>query len=50
MTYSVKDMLMESGLFWCVFRQDGRLVRAFHGEEAEDEARNLAADLNGGAS
>lgn len=45
-------MLLESGHFWCVFDASeqpkaGRMVRAFGGTDAEEEARRLARCLNG---
>lgn len=45
-------MLLESGLFWCVFDANehpsaGRMVRAFCGDNAEQDARRLAGALNG---
>lgn len=50
--FTVDDLLLESGLFWCVFDASehpkaGRMVRAFHGRDAEEEARHLARCLNG---
>jgi hypothetical protein len=45
--YSVRDLLLGTGLYWCVFC-DRRMVRAFHGPDAEEKARHLANELNGG--
>jgi hypothetical protein len=51
--FKVDDLLMGSGYFWVVIDardhpKAGRLVRAFHGEDAKERAEHLAAELNGG--
>lgn len=45
--FTVDDLLMESGRFWCVY-QGPRMVKAFHGEGAKELAGALADRLNGG--
>lgn len=50
--FRVEDLLLESGLFWCVFDASehpraGRMVRAYAGPGGEQSARGLAASLNG---
>jgi hypothetical protein len=54
MRYIVDDLLMESGLFWCVFEatpqgRPGRLVQAFFGQDADTRAKVMAERLNGEA-